>query len=46
MRLKLDENLGQQPLELFLEAGYDGRGEGDGRVIPGNDGFFQRAHKY
>ena len=23
MRMKLDENLGQQPLELFLEAGHD-----------------------
>lgn len=23
MRLKLDENLGKQPLELFLEAGHD-----------------------
>jgi len=23
LRLKLDENLGKQPLELFLEAGHD-----------------------
>jgi predicted nuclease of predicted toxin-antitoxin system len=41
MRLKLDENLGKQPLELFLKAGHDAatvkaqqlRGVNDRRLI-------------